>query len=467
MSYVFPPVGGVGVTRVLKLAKYLPHHGVRPAILTASNPSVPLRDESLLREVSPELEILTARTMEPSYERKKEVWISTSPIADASSPPLSRGARWKQRLVNVARQALVPDPQLLWQPDAQRVLARRLFSRAADDVVFMSAPPFSTFLSAPLIRASGRSAVVLDYRDEWITLRSSYEMLASRLATLLGGPMEAAVLRCAHFVTTATEAFRENLLEHFPFLDPARVIAIPNGYDPSDFPAERPAPPSDRFTVSYAGTVYKLTSPRGFLAGVRLLHERSPQLAKLLDVRFTGRIVDTQLDAFTGMDRYGVHQVGFLPKDEVALEQSRSHVTLCLQDDVPGNERIYQAKIFELMYLGRPCLTIAPPGALAALCAEHRLGVVIDPRDPPAIAAWLEDAIRRWQEGTFSIEAEATGIERYHRRAIAGTFADVFREAASLASRRQFASGSSSPVMPSAATEPRPPAASSPSSRRP
>ena len=38
VSYSFPPVGGAGVQRVVKLAKYLPHHGVWPAILTAANP---------------------------------------------------------------------------------------------------------------------------------------------------------------------------------------------------------------------------------------------------------------------------------------------------------------------------------------------------------------------------------------------------------------------------------------------
>ncbi|MGH7272817.1 MAG: hypothetical protein ACREJ3_20495 [Polyangiaceae bacterium] len=45
VSYCFPPAGGAGVQRVVKLAKYLPHHGVSPAVLTVKNPSVPLRDE--------------------------------------------------------------------------------------------------------------------------------------------------------------------------------------------------------------------------------------------------------------------------------------------------------------------------------------------------------------------------------------------------------------------------------------
>ena len=63
VSYAFPPTGGAGVARPLKLAKFLPEFGITPAVLTASNPSVPLRDESLLTDVAPQLEIVTAPTL--------------------------------------------------------------------------------------------------------------------------------------------------------------------------------------------------------------------------------------------------------------------------------------------------------------------------------------------------------------------------------------------------------------------
>jgi hypothetical protein len=102
---------------------------------------------------------------------------------------------------------------------------------------------------------------------------------------------------------------------------------------------------------------------------------------------------------------------------------------------MPGAERIYPAKIFELMYLGRPCLTLAPPGALADLSRTHHLGPVIAPRDEEAIVAELVRALRSFRAGTFPRSAGAVGIERYHRRAIAAEFAELFRDAAALASR--------------------------------
>jgi glycosyltransferase involved in cell wall biosynthesis len=434
VSYVFPPTGGAGVGRVLKLAKYLPAHDVTPAVLTVANPSVPITDHSLEKDVSPDLEVVRARTLEPGYRVKQAAWASSSEAGARVSPggssspssrPLARRAL--ARAAALGKRAMVPDPQVLWQPDAQRILASRL-ARRADDVVFISAPPFSTFLSAPLARLGG-AAVVLDYRDEWSTLRTSYEMLAGRLAARLGGAMEVALIRSAHAVTTATEAFRRNLLERFSFLDPDAVVAIPNGYDPDDFPAVLPSPPGDRFVVTYAGTIFKLTSPRGLLGAIRRLHEREPELARLLQVRFLGRIVETELEAFVGMDALGVCREGYVDKDRVILELAASHLVLCLLDDVPGVDRIYPAKIFELMHLGRPCLTLSPRGALADLVDRHRLGVVLPPRNEEVIAAFLERELRAFKAGSRPLAARGVDLESYDRRVQAGEFAGVFREA--------------------------------------
>jgi hypothetical protein len=178
VSYVFPPTGGAGVGRVLKLAKYLPAHDVTPAVLTVANPSVPITDHSLEKDVSPGLEVVRARTFEPGYRVKQAAWASSSEAgagaSSGGSGSRSLGFLPRRALARAAalgKQAMIPDPQVLWQPDAQRVLALRL-ARRADDVVFISAPPFSTFLSAPLARLGG-AAVVLDYRDEWSTLRTT------------------------------------------------------------------------------------------------------------------------------------------------------------------------------------------------------------------------------------------------------------------------------------------------------
>jgi len=428
VSYAWPPTGGVGTGRVLKLAKYAADHRIRPSVLTVSNPSVPLIDPSLLRDVPAGIEVIRARSLEPGYASKAAVWRD-------SSTPAARGRgglRLKSRILSLARQFLVPDPQVLWLPAAAAALARRLRSPDAEDVVFITAPPFSSFLAGPLTRLRRGTALVLDYRDEWSTVRSSYEM-SGRLAAFAGAALERRVVRYAHAITVATVAFRAHLLADIPHLDPSRVHVIPNGYDPDDFPPVLPDPPSDRFVLTYAGTVYRLTSARGLLAAVRLLHERNPDFARRLHVRFIGRIVETEADAFDGMERYGVERVGFLPKDQVIPELAASHMALVLHAHAAGTERIYPAKAFELMHLGRPVLAITPRGVLWDLVERHHLGHVFDPDDAPAIAAFLDRSLRDFCGGQYVPEAAAIDTERFHRRALAGEFAAVFRTAADLA----------------------------------
>ncbi|MFW5741391.1 MAG: glycosyltransferase, partial [Myxococcota bacterium] len=343
VSYAFPPVGGAGIQRSVKLAKFLPEFDIQPSVLTVRNPSVPLRDDTFDRDFPPGMEIVRAATLEPGYGVKQATWTS-----HGQRPPSLR-KRVMGQGVQVAKQLMVPDPQVLWLPGANTALARRQWGNRPDDVLFITAPPFSQFWLAPLARLKPGTGIVLDYRDEWSTLRTAYEMLQARMTAAAGEVMENLLLRFAHAVTTATEEFRENLLRLYPFLDPARVVAIPNGYDPDDFPSEVPPPPRDHFVLAYAGTVFRLTSAQGLIGGIRRLHEREPELAKLLKVRFMGRIVETERLWFEGTEQLGVEQVGYVPHDQVLTELARSHLALCLLDEVPGVERIYPAKIFELM----------------------------------------------------------------------------------------------------------------------
>ena len=420
VAYAFPPVGGAGVQRVSKLAKYLPQHGFKPSVLTTENPSVPLTDESLARDLPLDLEIIRARSLEPGYAAKKVAWAAAADVKPSKKKQLVRFA------TGMVRQLAYPDVQMLWVPGASAALLGVL-RKKAPDVVVISGPPFSQFLLAPLART--RSAVVLDYRDEWSLIRESYEMTQSRIARIIGDPLEAALLRTAHMVTTATEEFRQNLLDRFKFLDPSTVVAIPNGYDPEDFPSDLPAPRTDKFVVSHVGTVLKLTSPKGLLGAIKKLHAREPDLAKLMVVRFVGRIVDLEAAAFEGMEELGVQRIGYMDHDDAVRALAESQLVLVILDDTTGVERIYPAKIFEAMFIGRPSLTLAPDGALTRLVEKHKIGDRLPPRDEDAIASLLAEKLRAFRDGRPIPTPRPIGIAQYDRRAIAGRFADVMREA--------------------------------------
>ena len=379
-------------------------------------------DDLLARECGEGLEVIRAHTYEPSYKLKKAVWASD---ADKRAPELKDLV--KGAMVSTVKSFLFPDPQVLWLPHAIAKLTSRVLEKK-DDVIFISAPPFSQFLMAPFQKLNKKQALVLDYRDEWIMYRNTYEMMG-KLGALLGGPVEKVLVHKADMITTATESFRENLIEQFPSLDPTKVVAIPNGYDPMDLPELNTEPPTDKFTITYAGTVFKLTRPGAFLNAIRWVAERSPELIPYLRVNFYGRIVDTERYLFEGLERLGVEQHGMVDKPTVMKAQKASHMVLCSLDDVPGNERIYPGKIFELMLLKRPVLVLAPEGALSKLCKKHNLGSAFLPDDTGAIADFLEAKIKEFKSGTYVKEQPVQNIEKFHRKEQAGEFKAVFEEA--------------------------------------
>ena len=51
ITYYWPPAGGGGVMRWLKMSKYLPEWGWQPVICTPENPDPSVIDESLQQEV--------------------------------------------------------------------------------------------------------------------------------------------------------------------------------------------------------------------------------------------------------------------------------------------------------------------------------------------------------------------------------------------------------------------------------
>jgi hypothetical protein len=421
VSYVFPPVGGAGVQRITKWVRYLPEFGITPVVLTAANASVPVHDQTLEKDIPPHVKILRARTLEPDYSTKRRAM--GAPRHDCVP---SRVARWAAHAARDLGRLAFPDPQILWIPDALGRLDAALAEGV--DAAVITAPPFSSFLLLPWIQSRLRIPVVLDYRDEWTTtLTSGHDHAASRIVQSLSERLEAWLVARADAITTATDEYRSALLSRFPNLHPNRILFLPNGFDSADLPSSPVLPPGDAFVMTYAGTVFRLTSLRGLVDALHLLRARTPRLSRLLQVRIYGRVTPAEEATLAGTESLGIRRFGYAPHTEVLAALAASHVNLCVLDEVPGAERVYPAKAFELMALRRRCLVLTPPGALDRLARSHAMGDIVRPRDATGIANTIEGYLTRWEHGQFPIEHAAENIDGYERRALAQRLAQVLR----------------------------------------
>lgn len=425
VSYHFPPVGGAGVQRPAKFARYLPEFGWDVSVLQAANPSVPLLDPSLLAELPPDIILEKARTLEPSYAAKQAVNAGQSGAAARGPGGL------KALLKRAATLALQPDAQILWAPAALKQ-GRALLRRVRHDAILATAPTYTNLLvGASLARTSGLP-LVCDFRDEW-DLSSTYWENApkAKLALAVQGRMQRAVYRRSAAIVATTQASTARIAARAAEAGVSpRAECIYNGWDAGDLAhAADVAPAVPRrpgtFRLVYTGTLWNLTSIAPVAAAVERLAARAPALLARFELVALGRKTPDQQAQLARVAAAGatLHDLEYAPHP-VALATMRSaDALLLLLSDVPGAERVAPAKVFEYLAVRRPMFGVMPDGEIAGLVREadpdaHRL-----PSDVDGIAAWLE--ARLTTDGPAGRIGSDAQIGRFERRALTGQLAGL------------------------------------------
>ena len=410
IAYSFPPVGGAGVQRPLKFTKYLPQFGWLVTVLTVANPSVPVTDASLAKEVPDETLIVRARTLEPSYRTKKRT-------ARQLEPGSNRFTALTRRLVNrVAQFALQPDPQILWAPAAVRQ-GLRVLRETPHDAIIATGPPFSSFLVAGELSRRSKLPLVLDYRDEWELAHAHLEERGGGTFTQwLQRRLQNRVLRRARAVvaTTAASSRRlEAVAEHCG--SSASLSTIYNGFDSDDFAAPPESRGTDRFRLVYTGTLWNLTDISCLVLAVERLAKVHPDLARKLELVIAGRRTTEQSQWLHRLDRLPVHvqRYEYLTHLE-AIQLMQSADALCLTlADASGAERVVPAKTFEYMATQKPILALAPQGELRQILTPYHLAFVAHPRNVGAACDLLERLLRQPLAADTRMSAYAS---RFNRR---------------------------------------------------
>lgn len=431
LSYAFPPVGGAGVQRVVKFAKYLPQFGWQASVLTVRNPSVPVLDRSLADDLPPNLVVRRARSMEPGYAFKAAV--------SAGALQAGRGS-WtvglKHALRRWAVRLLQPDPQILWLPAAWWE-GRRLLRELRHDAIIATAPPFSSFLlGAALSRASGLP-LLLDYRDEWGLSNSVWEnKQAGRWENAVQQHCQRWAARTAAALLATTRSSAESIAATCAGLGvPRPTTWIYNGFDRDDFPeqVESVATEQTHYRLAYVGTLWNLVSAEPLVGAVEELCRRAPDRARRLELVFAGRHTASQealLDRLAGLP-CKVTRYGYLDHTR-ALDVLRSADRLCvLLSDVPGAGRCVPAKVFEYLASGRPILGILPPGEARELLARFPQAALYHPQDRQGIVTCLKrdlaDGMRDAGFGMRDAEYQP-GIAAFERRHQAGQLAALLEQ---------------------------------------
>jgi glycosyltransferase involved in cell wall biosynthesis len=427
ISYFFPPIGGAGVQRNLRLASHLSERGVEMVVLTGPAEVSSLwtpHDERLGSELPSEVELHRIAGPEPSV----------SPMRGRLERILridSDWARWWRRGVVAEGRHVGRGCDLIWALMQPYASARPVAELASE-------------LNVPW---------VADLADPWAL--DEMQIYPSSLHRRLElREMRNALLSSAAIVMSTREAARQ-LVGSFPELRSHRLAIGPVGWDRDDFRAPPPQRSGTRpFRIVHTGYLHtelgrkqrRLARVRKLLGGTRndveiltrshvfllraidALLEQRPELRGRIEFDLAG--VQSAADHEVTSERFVVRMLGYLEHPaSVALIRSADLLFLPMHD-LPLEHRstIVPGKTYEYLAAGRPILAAVPNGDARDILAEAGGAFLCQPSDEEAMAEIVSNRLDAFIAGKAEPAPNREVVERFEYGRLASEMAAFFGE---------------------------------------
>jgi len=432
IAYLFPPIGGGGVQRALKMAKYLGSFGWEPHILTVEPEYHVSLDHSLLTQLPDD--VVIHRTREFSIGAPPAAAAATTAVSSKQQEPdhVSLKGSIKAKLFPFLKQSkkyvLIPDDQVLWFPYAIKKGLEVIKQHQIDAMVSTSGPYTNHLVGLSLKRKTGLPWIA-DFRDPW-TQNMHRPGIAWRES--LEERLERKVLGESDLLLTVTHSFAANFQKKFGNVI-KRVEVIHNGFDPEDY-SELTTIQGDpqRCTFIYTGIFYKERNPRLFLKAIYQLIEEGKINRDSIELKFAG-VFDypgytENMDCVRELGLEDVVKVlGHLPHQQALVEMKKSDILLLVGDTAPGSGDYIPGKLFEYMAIGNPILALSLPGESTAIIEKYDLGQVVNPASLEEIKSGVLALYEGWQKlnGMVPSTDGRPSTSIYERKTQAGMLAKL------------------------------------------
>ena len=448
IAYSFPPAGGPGVQRTSKFVKYLRAYGWEPVVLTRDDNNIPLKDESLIKDIPEDVNVI-----------RTKAW-------DLSAYPGILGLVGKL----IGRKILIPDSERLWEIFSRK-RAEDIIKSHNIDLIYTTSLPYSSHLMAIHLKKKFPDIPwVADFRDEWTNNPYILDNPYNPIRMNIERKMERKVLQTADYLITNTPVMLRNFINNNPDMNlDKKFCVIPNGYDPDDFKILLNGSNSkvnnrddnnngsilvtsdngvkylgvnnknndgfrnpSKFTITYTGAFYGRRKPDIFFHAIGDLIKEEKIDRNKLQIKLMGSFKKEQIQKLIDLHNLdGVVEIfPYIPHEECLKHMISSDCLLLIEGAGPGAEAFYTGKVFEYMIAGRPILAIIPVnGAAAMLIRETSTGLISDCTDLKGTKDNIEILYNAWLKGENIYSPNIEEIKKYERNALTAKLAEVFEKA--------------------------------------
>jgi glycosyltransferase involved in cell wall biosynthesis len=421
VTYYWPPAGGPGVQRWVKLTKYLNKLGYQCRIVTvderyASYPSI---DLSLQKDTDVSIHVTKTKSFEvlkifSSLFRKEKV-----PYA---------GIPDKNKMSLVGRMALyirsnffIPDARVGWNKYAIEA-CEEIIRKENIDVLITTSPPHSTQLIGLALKKKFKNIKwIADLRDPWTDIYYYEKLSHTKKAKQKDLGLEKQVLEQADAVSVTSPLTEKLYASKIDKAYGTKIKTITNGFDEDDF-RNATISSTDTFTITFAGTINEQFAIEGFVQAVKKITGQHKNVL----LHFIGTL-DNYTKQLLEKEIPQHHKItAYVPHKELMNYLMQSHVLL-LSIPKGNNQGTIPGKLFEYLATQKAIICLGPQGCSAGeIINECQAGKTFPHEAVNDIKNYLQQLVQGFEAGK-NISVESTVYKKYARQELAKQYADLIK----------------------------------------
>ena len=420
ITYYWPPSGGPGVQRWLKFVKYLPEFGWKPTIFIPENPSYPIVDETLEKEVSKDLEIIKTKIWEP-YQIA-EFFGKDNKKFKAGQFDVGKNQSWKSKLsIWVRGNFFIPDARVFWVKPSVEFLKKYLKENHFDAFVTTGPPHSLHLIGLELKKNFPNLKWIADFRDPWTEISYYKHLKLTKSSDKKHRNLEAQVFKTADITLATSFTDAENFRKKG-----ANSFCITNGFDedastPLSMTTEnpqtlKPSNPQTKFTLSYIGVLEQLRNPEILWKVLGELIKENKNFKDDFELKFVGRIDDKILEKIENSElKNSVKNLGYLSHSAANAEMRNSDLLLITNFPNETSKGIIPGKIFEYLQTGNQILSFGPKdGDVKKILEETNAGKHFSYDDSEPLKSFILGKYQDWKNGNLS--SQTKNIDQFSRK---------------------------------------------------
>lgn len=345
--------------RWLKFTKYLPEFGWEPTVYIPENPSYPIVDDTLAKDVAPELKIIKTRIWEP-YQLAERLSQNNNKFK-AGQFDVGRNQSWKSKLsIWIRGNFFIPDARVFWVKPSVNVLKKHLKTHHFDTIVTTGPPHSLHLIGLGLKKEFPHLKWIADFRDPWTEISYYRHLKLTKKADRKHHALEKKVFKTADITLATSYTDAENFRNKG-----ANAVCITNGFDVAETSLNgRENQSNQTFTLGYIGVLEQLRNPEILWQVLIEILQENDAFRTDFTLKFVGRIDDKILAGFknTPLEEAIMH-LGYLSHSAAIAEMNSSHVLLITNFPEAASKGIIPGKIFEYLAAGKQILSFGPEDA--------------------------------------------------------------------------------------------------------